>query len=76
LSPPPKLLHYYVLPVLLLLELLAIALTRAVLQEKIAWQKMFEAAMNHLIIPGAGNRRVDQLRTIVKRVQKKLKEGG
>ena len=39
---------------------------------------MFESAVKHLIIPGEGNRRVDQLkwRTIVKRIRKKLKEGG
>jgi hypothetical protein len=41
-------------------------------------RKMFEAAMKHLIIPGEGNRRVDQLkwRTMVKRVRKKIKDGG
>jgi hypothetical protein len=39
---------------------------------------MFKAAMEHLIILGEGNQRVDQLKwqTIVKRLRKKLKEGG
>jgi hypothetical protein len=39
---------------------------------------MCRKSLKHLIIPCAGNRRVDQLKwgTIVKTVRKKLNEGG